>query len=115
MMQPPRMGGLLQVNISDRATLQASYMPYVQGGGLFIPSKQVVKMGEEIFVLATLPDQLQKIPLTGKVVWISQKQAGLKPQGFAIQLSGEKGVYYKMEVEKLLAGNLSSNRPSFTM
>ncbi|OTG65219.1 PilZ domain-containing protein [Acinetobacter silvestris] len=111
----PRMGGLLQVNIGDRVTLQASYMPYVQGGGLFIPSKQVVKMGEEIFVLATLPDQLQKIPLTGKVIWITQKQAGLKPQGFAIQMSGEKGVYYKMEAEKLLAGSLSSDKPSFTM
>ena len=111
----PRMGGLLQVNINDRATLQASYMPYVQGGGLFIPSKQSVKMGEEVFVLATLPDQSQKIPLTGKVVWISQKQAGMKPQGFAIQLSGEKGIYYKMEAEKLHAGSMSLDRPSFTM
>ena len=111
----PRMGGLLQVNINDRATLQASYMPYIKGGGLFVPSKQPVKMGEEIFVLATLPDQSQKIPLTGKVVWVSQKQTGMKPQGFAIQLSGEKGVYYKMEAEKLLAGSMSLDRPSFTM
>jgi type IV pilus assembly protein PilZ len=35
-------------------------MPFVQGGGLFIPSKQAVKMGEEVFVLATLPEQSQK-------------------------------------------------------
>lgn len=110
-----RMGGLLQVNITDRAMLQASYMPYINGGGLFIPSKQAVQMGEEIFVLATLPDQSQKIPLTGKVIWISPKQTGIKPQGFAIQLSGEKGIYYRMEVEKLLAGSMSSDRPSFTM
>ena len=114
-MQPPRMGGLLQVNINDRPTLQASYMPYIKGGGLFIPSKQAVKMGEEVSVLATLPDQSQKIPLTGKVVWISHKQTGFKQQGFAIQLSGEKGVYYKMEAEKLLAGSMSLDRPSFTM
>ena len=40
-MQPPRMGGLIQVNINDRATLQASYMPYIKGGGLFVPSKTV--------------------------------------------------------------------------
>ncbi|WP_445115863.1 PilZ domain-containing protein [Acinetobacter sp. WZC-1] len=111
----PRMGGLLQVNIHDRATLQASYMPFVQGGGLFIPSKQPVKMGEEVFVLATLPDQSQKIPLTGKVIWISHKQVGMKPQGFAIQLCGEKGVYYKMEAEKLLAGSMLLDRPGFTM
>ena len=65
-MQPPRMGGLIQANISDRATLQASYMPYIQGGGLFIASKQAVKMGEEVFVLASLPNQSQKIPSPSK-------------------------------------------------
>lgn len=54
-MQPPRMGGLIQININDHATLQASYMPYIKGGGLFIPSKQQVKMGDEVFVLAGLP------------------------------------------------------------
>lgn len=114
-MQPPRMNGLIQVNINDRATLQASYMPYILGGGLFVPSKQVVKMGDEVFVLAGLPDQSQKVPLTGKVIWISQKQNGIKPQGFAIQLSGEKGMYYKMEAEKMLAGSMSLDRPNFTM
>ena len=114
-MQPPRMGGLIQANISDRATLQASYMPYIQGGGLFIASKQAVKMGEEVFVLASLPNQSQKIPLTGKVIWISQKQNGIKLQGFGMQLSGEKGVYYKSEAEKLLAGIKSEGRTSYTM
>ena len=115
MMQPPRMNGLIQVNINDRATLQASYMPYILGGGLFVPSKQAVKMGDEVFVLAGLPEQSQKVPLTGKVVWISQKQNGIKPHGFAIQLSGEKGTYYKMEAEKMLAGSMSLDRPNFTM
>ena len=93
----PRMGGIIQVNIPDRDTLYASYMPYVVGGGLFVPTKQPIKLGEEVFVLATLPEQSQKIPLTGKVIWISYKHTGLKPQGFAIQLAGEKGNYYRME------------------
>ncbi len=111
----PQMGGIIQVNIPDRATLQASYMGYVQGGGLFVPSKQKVKMGQEIFILATLPEQSQKIPLTGKVVWISHKQSGFKPQGFAIQLSGDIGIYYKAEAERILAGSMSLDRPSYTM
>ena len=79
------------------------------------PLKQAVKMGQEVFVLATLPEQSQKIPLTGKVIWISHKQTHFKPQGFAIQLAGEKGVYYKNEAEKLLAGSKAMDRPSFTM
>ncbi|MEB3766651.1 PilZ domain-containing protein [Acinetobacter sp. MD2] len=111
----PQMGGILQVNIADRAALQSSYMAFVSGGALFIPSQQTVKLGQQMFVLATLPEQSQKIPLTGKVVWINFKKAGLKPQGFAIQLSGEKGLYYRAEAEKLLAGTMSSHRPSYTM
>ena len=110
----PRAGGIIQVNITDKVMLQASYMPFVDGGGLFVPSKNPVKLGEEVFVIATLPDQTQKIPLTGKVIWISQRQNGIKPQGFAIQLSGEKGLLYKAEAEKILAGHLTSDKPTYT-
>lgn len=60
-----RMGGIIQANIPDIETLFASYMPFVAGGGLFIPSNQTVKLGDEVFVLTTLPEQSQKIPLTG--------------------------------------------------
>ena len=110
-----RMGGIIQVNIPDIETLFASYMPFVAGGGLFIPSNQSVRLGDEVFVLATLPEQSQKIPLTGKVVWVSQKQNGIKPQGFGIQLSGEKGVFFKNEAERLVAGLKSTGRRSYTM
>ncbi|WP_269914832.1 PilZ domain-containing protein [Acinetobacter sp. HY1485] len=111
----PQMGGIIQLNIPDRNVLQASYMPFVTGGGLFIPSKLDVKLGEERFVIATLPEQAQKIPLTGKVIWINARATGTKPQGFAIQLTGEKGAYYRAEAEKLLAGSMSSTRPRYTI
>ena len=111
----PRMGGIIQANIPDIETLYSSYMPYVVGGGLFIPSKQPIKLGEEVFVLATLPEQAQKIPLTGKVIWIAHKQNGIKLQGFGIQLSGDKGVFFKNEAERLLAGLKHSGRKSYTM
>ncbi len=58
----PQMGGIIQVNIPDRATLQASYMGYVQGGGLFVPSKPKGEDGARNFILATLPEQSQKNP-----------------------------------------------------
>ncbi|WP_111894132.1 PilZ domain-containing protein [Acinetobacter sp. MB5] len=114
-MLQPRMGGIIQANITDRAMLQASYMPFIDGGGLFIPSQQSVRLGQEVFVLATLPEQSQKIPLTGKVIWINYRQTAAKPQGFAIQLTGDKGIYYKGEAEKLLAGSLSLNHPTYTI
>ena len=42
----PRMGGLIQVNINDRATLQASYMPYILGGGCNYGSSSALECAE---------------------------------------------------------------------
>ena len=56
----PRTGGIIQVNISDRKILQSSYMPFVNGGGLFIPSNLAVKMSQEIFVFATFQNNHKK-------------------------------------------------------
>ncbi|OUY06928.1 PilZ domain-containing protein [Acinetobacter populi] len=114
-MLPARGGAIIQANMPDKESLQACYMPFVSGGGLFVPSQQSVKFGQELLVIASLPEQSSKFPVTGKVIWISPKQNNLKPQGFAIQLSGEKGFAFRNEVERLLAGSLNSEKPTFTM
>ena len=75
----------------------------------------IIRMEILKFLNHSIAEQSQKIPLTGKVIWISQKHTHFKPQGFAIQLVGEKGVYYKNEAEKLLAGSKALDRPSYTM
>ena len=112
-MIPPK-GGIIQATMADKDSLQASYMPYVIGGGLFVASPLEVAMGQELLVIASLPNMSQKFPVTGKVIWVSPKR-GMKPQGFAIQLAGEKGVAFRNEAERLLAGSLNAERPTFTM
>lgn len=114
-MQTTQRGGVLQVNITSIDILQASYMPFVTGGGLFVPSAQDVSLGEDVFVLAMLPGQNQKIPLTGKVIWINQVQTDQKPRGFGIQLAGEKGRFYQKEAEKLLGNRLNSSSRGYTI
>ena len=109
------MHDVIHVHIPDKETLYHSFMPYVVGGGLFISSKVSIHMGEEISVCATLPEQEQEFLLKAKVVWVSQKQNGVKPQGFGIQFLGEDGVFYKAEAEKLLAGIKANARSSYTM
>lgn len=113
-MIPPK-GGILQANMPDKETLQSCYMPFVTGGGLFVPSNQEVVMGQELLVIASLPNQTQKYPVTGRVIWISPRRNGMKPQGFAIQLAGEKGIAFRNEAERTLAGSLQADRPTFTM
>ena len=113
-MIPPK-GGIIQANMPDKETLQSCYMPYITGGGLFVTSTNPVVLGQELLVIATLPNQAQKFPITGRVVWISPRRNGMKPQGFGIQLAGEKGVVFRNEAERILAGSLKGDRPTFTI
>ena len=110
--------GLLSLNIKGKSALYVSYMPFVKNGGIFIPSKKSneYSLGDDIFVLLTIDDSKEKIPVAGKVAWITPKGAhGKKTEGIGIQFSElDKGAT-KVKIEKMLAGALSSERPSHTL
>jgi type IV pilus assembly protein PilZ len=110
-----RGGAIIQTNLHNEAVLHASYLPFVVGGGLFVASQQAVKLGQEVLVIATLLEQPNKYALKSKVIWIAPKPNGSKPQGFAIQLIGEKGLEFKLHVEQILLGLSHSLKPTYTM
>ena len=110
--------GILSLNIKGKSALYVSYMPFVKNGGIFIPSKKSneYSLGDDIFVLLTIDDSKEKIQVAGKVAWITPKGAhGKKTEGIGIQFSElDKGAT-KVKIEKMLAGALSSERPSHTL
>ncbi|MDI1302755.1 MAG: PilZ domain-containing protein [bacterium] len=114
-MNMPRAGGILNQAFKDKAALYSAFMPYVKGGGLFLPTNRQSKLGEEVFVLLTLMDDPERIPVTGKVIWINTRQQGTRPAGIGIQLSGEEGDKARRKIETFLAGALAADRPTFTM
>ena len=67
--------GVLSLTIKDRAVLYAAYMPFIQNGGLFVPTNKQYALGDEVFILLSLMDEAEKIPITGQVVWITPKGA----------------------------------------
>ncbi len=107
---------VLSLSIKDKSALYASYMPFLENGGVFIPSEQAFELGEEVFMLVNLVDDNQKIPLSGRVVWITPKGAqNNKTAGVGVQFNSlDKGAT-KDKIEKLLAGALSSDRKNHTM
>jgi len=38
--------GVLSLSIKEKSALFAAYMPFIKGGGLFIPTNKQYKMGE---------------------------------------------------------------------
>ena len=63
--------GVLSLNIREKAALYAAYMPFLKGGGIFIPTNRAYQLGEEVFMLLSLMDDPQRIAVQGRVVWIT--------------------------------------------
>ena len=43
--------GILSISIKDLAVLFSAYMPFIENGGLFIPSRKPYEIGDEVFIL----------------------------------------------------------------
>ncbi len=107
--------GILSLTIKDKAVLYSAYMPYLEHGGLFVPTNKPYKIGDEVFMLLNLMDEPEKIPIAGKVVWITPKGAqGNRTAGIGVQFS-EEDATANSKIENHLAGSLESDRPTHTM
>lgn len=114
--KPVARPGVLSLVIKDRNALYSAYMPFLKGGGLFIPSNRAYCLGDEVFMLLTLLDSKEKIPVAGHVVWITPQDAprGRAP-GIGIQFSAKDADAARTKIETLLIGQLQSDRPTHTM
>ena len=73
---PGGRGGILNLAIKDKVVLYQAFMPFIKNGGIFIPTNKAYKMGEEVFMLLSLMNEPEKIPVAGKIVWMTPKGAG---------------------------------------
>lgn len=108
--------GILSLTIRDQSVLYAAYIPFVKNGGLFIPTSRAYRLGEEVFMLLNLMDEPERIPVAGKIVWITPKGAeGYRATGIGVQFSEDDGGTTRARIENQLAGMLESQRPTHTM
>jgi type IV pilus assembly protein PilZ len=108
--------GVLSLSIKEKGALYAAYMPFLKGGGLFIPTNRTYRLGEEVFMLLSLLDDPNKLKVVGQVAWVTPVTQGVRPQGIGIQFSEKDGgIEARNKIETLLGGALKSARPTHTM
>jgi type IV pilus assembly protein PilZ len=108
--------GILSLTIKDKNALYAAYMPFVANGGLFIPTKKQYKLGDEVFMLLSLMDETERLPVAGKIIWITPVGAeGNRAAGVGVQFSDQDGGVARNKIETYLAGGLTADRPTHTM
>jgi len=111
-----RGGGFLHVRLPDKATLYSAYMPFVRNGGLFIPTAKEYRLGDEVFMVLSLMEDADKLPVAGQVVWITPPGAqGNRRRGIGVQFSEQDNRATRDRIETYLAGGLGSDRPTDTL
>lgn len=108
--------GILSLTIKDKNALYAAYMQFVENGGLFIPTNKKYNLGDEVFMLLTLMEETERLPVAGKIVWLTPIGAeGNRAAGIGVQFSDQDGGQARNKIETYLAGALKSDRPTHTM
>ena len=81
-----------------------------------MPTKRDYTMGEEIFMLLNLMEETDRLPIAGKIIWITPKGAeGYRTTGIGVQFSEQDGGLVRNKIENYLAGALESDRSTHTM
>ena len=109
--------GILSLAVKDKAALYNAYMPYIRHGGIFVPTPKRYFLGDEVFLLLTLPDSSDRLPIAGKVVWVTPAGAqGNRTAGIGVQFAEtSEGEAIKNRIDTQLAGSLSGEKPTHTM
>tara|TARA_E500000331_G_scaffold239432_1_gene229781 strand:- start:67 stop:411 length:345 start_codon:yes stop_codon:yes gene_type:complete len=106
---------VLALTIQDKSVLYGAYMSFLKNGGLFVPTARSYRLGDEVFLLLTLMDEPEKLPVAGRVVWITPMGAqGNRQAGIGIEFSHEDATI-TAKIENHLAGSLTSDRVTHTL
>lgn len=108
---------VIQLSIKEKAALYAAYIPLFNDGGIFIPSSRDYRIGDDVYVLLSLPDDPQRYPVAGKVAWVTPAKAqGGRTQGVGIRFpADEKSRQLKLKIEEILGTALASEKPTQTI
>jgi type IV pilus assembly protein PilZ len=108
---------VIQLAIKEKAALYAAYIPLFSEGGIFIPTSRDYKLGDDIYVLLSIPDDPQRYPVAGKVAWVTPAKAvGNRTQGVGILFPrDEKSRLLKIKIEEILGASIGSDRPTQTI
>ena len=108
---------VIQLVFREKGALYAAYMPMLTEGGLFVPTNRDYRLGDDIYLLMSLPEDPQRFPVAGKVAWITPANAsGGRTQGVGVRFpNDEKTRQLKIKIEEVLGTTISSSKPTQTL
>lgn len=108
---------VIQLVFREKGALYAAYMPALTDGGLFVPTTRDYMLGDDIYLLLSLPEDNQRYPVQGKIAWITPANAsGGRTQGVGVRFpADEKTRLLRLKIEEILGTAISSHKPTQTL
>lgn len=108
---------VIQLVFREKGALYAAYIPLFAEGGLFVPTTREYALGEDVYLLLTLPEDPQRYPVAGKVAWITPPNAsGGRTQGVGVRFPlDEKTRALRVRIEEVLGTAIQSSKPTQTI
>ena len=108
---------VMQLAIKEKAALYAAYIPLFSEGGIFVPTTRDYHLGDDVYVLLTLPEDTQRYPVAGRVAWVNPASiGGTRAQGVGIHFpKDEKSRQLRARIEEILGTAVGSDKPTQTI
>ena len=105
--------GVIKLKVNDLRELYQLYMPFIEGCGIFYPTSNEYKMGQDVFVFLSMPEEVGKFAISGRVVWQNPKiKSGRRVPGIGIQLIGREVTKIREAIEHGLGKMLTTGLPT---
>jgi len=94
---------ILNYVVNDPVELNLSFMPFINNGGLFIPTPKSFSLGDRVLIDLQLPGKKDSIKIEGKVVMVIPQNAlhHVLP-GVGLQFIGANAPAIRTEIESHL-------------
>jgi type IV pilus assembly protein PilZ len=93
----------LHYAINDPIELNLSYIPFIKGGGLFVPTADSYTLGDEVVIQLEILSKKLTLTIEGKVVWITPSNALHHVlSGIGVQFTGANAALISAQIEENL-------------
>lgn len=108
---------MMALHLKDKAMIYNSYMPFLEYGGVFVPSEDNFKLGDEVLLSLELGEEGDRKFLRTKVAWINPARTSAnRPKGIGLAFNADEvSITVRNKIETVLGNVLRSERTTYTL
>lgn len=114
----PLRPSVFQVHLKDTNELHTAYISLFADGGVFIPTQRDFRLGDDVYLLLTMPGETRGTPLVCTVGWVTPAgSVGHRSQGIGARFpaNDDTATQLKARIEQRLSPLMQTDRSTQTL